>query len=119
EPVNRIRSVPGVGAGISAELRHGHGAKEDVVDQQTERFFRAVDRDVARHHTAPSGLPLVLASLPENQALFRSVSQNDRLLEAGIDANPDSLSADEMRIQAWKVIKPIYIQRLMGFVDQF
>ena len=119
EPVNRVRSVPGMGAGVSAELRHGHGAKEEVVDQQTERFFRAVDRDIARYHTAPSGLPLVLAGLPENQALFRSVSQNDRLIETGIDGNPDAFSADDMRIQTWKVMEPIYIERLMGFVDQF
>jgi len=119
EPVNRIRSVPGRGAGVSAELRHGHGAKDDVVDQQTERFFRAVDRDITRYHTAPSGLPLILASLAENQALFRAVSQNDRLIEKGIEANPDALSADELRTQAWKVMEPIYIQRLTGFVDQF
>lgn len=119
EPVNRIRSVPGFGAGVSAELRHGHGAKEDVVDQQTERFFRAVDREVARHHTSPSGLPLILASLSENQALFRTVSQNDHLIEKGIEANPDALSADDLRVQGWRVMEPIYVQRLTGLVDQF
>lgn len=119
EPVNRIRSVPGVGAGVSAELRHGHGAKDDVVDQQTERFFRVVDREIARHHTARSGLPVVLAGLTENQASFRAVSQNDQLIDKGIEANPEALSADELRVQAWKLMEPIYLQRLGAFVDQF
>lgn len=121
EPVTRIRSVPGVGSatGAGASLHHGHGAKSDVVDQQTERFFRAVDRGIARHHTAPSGPSLILAGLPENQALFRAVSQNDQLVDKGIEANPEALSADELRIQAWKLMEPHYIQRLNGFVDQF
>src|SRR5690606_19711584 len=51
-------------------------------DQQTERFFRVLDAEIARYHTAPTNQPLVLAGLPENQALFRSVSQNGRLVEA-------------------------------------
>lgn len=119
EPVNRIRSVPGTGAGVSAELRHGHGAKEDVIDQQTERFFRELDRQLIRRHSTPSGLPLILAGLPENQSLFRSVSQNNQLIEAGIPGNPDSMAADELRVQAWKVMEPVYLARLAGFVDQF
>lgn len=119
EPVNRVRSVPGMGAGVATELRHGHGAKEEVVDQQTERFFRLLDAEIARYHTGPTNQPLILAGLPENQALFRSVSQNGRLVEAGIDANPDGLSVEELRVQAWRVMEPIYVQRLMGFVDQF
>lgn len=119
EPVNRVRSVPGVGGGASPEMRHGHGAREDVIDQQTERFFRAVDREVSRRHTAPSGLPLMLAGLPGNQALFRAVSQNDQLLEKGIEVNPDAMSADELRVQAWKLMEPVYIQRLTAFIDQF
>ena len=119
EPVNRIRSVPGTGAGVSAELRHGHGAKEDVVDQQTERFFRDLDRELMRRHTGPSGLPLILAGLPENQALFRSVSQNNLLIEAGIAGNPDAIAPDELRVQAWKAMEPVYLKRLAGFVDQF
>ena len=119
EPVNRVRTVPGTGAGVAAELRHGHGARDDVVDQQTERFFRAVDRELQRLHSAPSGLPLILAGLPENQSLFRSVSQNNQLLEHGIEGNPDAMSRDELRIQAWKQMEPMYLERLAGFVDQF
>lgn len=26
-------------------MRHAQGSKQDVIDQQTEKFFRAVDRD--------------------------------------------------------------------------
>ncbi len=119
EPVSRIRSVPGLGAGAGAEVRHGHGGKDDLVDQQTERFFRAVDREFTRHHSQQAQHPLVLAGLPENQAVFRAISQNSHLLEQGIDANPDALSNVELRTQAWRVVEPLYLQRLAGFVDRF
>lgn len=119
EPVNRVRTVPGTGAGASTELRHGHGARDDVLDQQTERFFRAVDRELMRRHTTSSGLPLILAGLPENQSLFRSLSQNNQLIEHGIEGNPDAMTLDELRIQAWKQMEPVYLERLAGFVDQF
>ena len=45
-------------------MRHGHGSKSDVIDQRTERFFRAVDRAVIDHHSKPSRLPLILAACP-------------------------------------------------------
>jgi Bacterial archaeo-eukaryotic release factor family 6 len=60
----------GTGAG-GTPMRHGHGSKKDEVDVDSERFFRAVDRAVLEHHSKPSGLPLILAALPEYHTLFR------------------------------------------------
>jgi len=56
-------AASGAGANRGADgtktggMRHGHGSKSDVIDQQTEGFFRAVDRAVDEHHSKPSGLP--------------------------------------------------------------
>lgn len=125
EPQGRIRSTgttPGTaptGAAGSGGIRYTHGTKNEVIDQQTERFFREVDRAVTTHYSKPSGMPLILAALPEHHALFRSVSHNARLLDEGIDVNPDALSTDELRSHAWKVMAPIYIRRLAGMIDQF
>ena len=74
-------------------MRHGHGSKKDEVDVDADRFFRAVDRAVLEHHSRPSGLPLILAALPEHHNLFRQVSQNSFLLVDGIDIHPDALPA--------------------------
>ena len=91
----------------------------DEVEQQTKRFFRAVDRAVCDHYSKSADIPLLLASLPQHQTTFRALSHNTRLVEEGIAANPDALSADELRKRAWTIVEPKYLARLAGFVDDF
>jgi hypothetical protein len=106
------------GAGRPA-IRHGHGSKQDKVDIDTERFFRAVDRAVLERHSRCSGLPLILAALPEHQNLFRQITQNPFLLADGIDIHPGALSADALRDRAWRVVEPHYLGRLAALVGEF
>jgi hypothetical protein len=108
----------GTGAAGPA-MRHGHGAKKDEVDQDAERFFRAVDRAVLEHHSRPSGLPLILAALPEHHSLFRQVSQNPFLLSEGIDIYPDAMTGEALRERAWRVLEPQYLARLASLVEEF
>jgi Bacterial archaeo-eukaryotic release factor family 3 len=108
----------GTGAAGPA-MRHGHGAKKDEVDQDAERFFRAVDRAVLEHHSRPSGLPLILAALPEHHSLFRQVSQNPFLLSEGIDIYPDAMTGEALRERAWRALEPQYLARLASLVDEF
>lgn len=100
--------------------RHGSSdVKSDAMDADTERFFRAVDRAVVEHHSRPTGLPLLLAALPEHHHLFRKVSNNPSLLAASIDVNARDLTHDELRERAWSLILPTYLERLAGLVDAF
>jgi len=108
----------GLGAG-KTPMRHGHGGKKDEVDKDAERFFRVVDRAILEHHSRPSGLPLLLAALPEHGALFRKVSRNPQLADEGIDIHPDSLTADALRDRAWRAFEPRFRARLAGLVEEF
>ena len=106
--------------GSSSAMHHGHGGKESEVDIDAERFFRAVDRGVLEHHSRPSGLPLILAALPEHHQMFHEVSHNPFLLEGSIDVHPDALSSiDELRQRAWSLVEPRYLARLAALVEQF
>lgn len=98
---------------------HGYGSKKDEIDIDQERFFRAVDRAILEHHSRTSGLPLILAALPEHQSHFRQVSHNPYLIEGAIDTHPDSLSTDELRARAWEVFLPRYLARLAWLVEAF
>lgn len=51
--------------------------------------------------------------------MFREVSHNDLLLAEGVEANPEVLDLEQLRSIAWKVIEPIYLQRLAGLIEQF
>ncbi len=113
-----LLSTYSAGAG-GPGIHHGIGSKQDRVDADAERFFRAVDRAVLEHHSGPSRLPLILAALPENQSFFRQISENPYLLADGVDAHPDSLRHDALRERVWRLLEPQYLARLDAFVDQF
>ena len=91
----------------------------DIVENDTARFFRAVDQAILEHYSRPSESPLLLAALPENQSLFRRVSRNPFLMPAGIDTHPDAIALEELRNRAWQTVEPQYLARLAGLVEQF
>src|SRR5690606_38219621 len=71
-------------AGTGGAMHYGQGQKKDEVELDNERFFRAIDRAILEHHSRPSGLPLILAALPEHHAMFHKVSHNPFLISASI-----------------------------------
>jgi hypothetical protein len=118
EPHAAVSSYGGVGRGHVA-MHHGHGGKADEMDNDTARFFRAVDRAVLEHHSRPSGLPLMLAALPEHHHQFRLVSQNPYLMAAGVMHNPEGLSASALREQAWEIALPQHQARQTAWTDAY
>lgn len=118
DPHRTVASYGGVGAD-SMPMHHGRGGKKDEVDNDAERFFRAVDRAVLEHHSRPSGLPLILAALPEHHHLFHRVSHNPFLMAEGLTINPDVLPIDELRERIWQVVEPQYQARLAALADEF
>lgn len=113
-----VASYGGVG-GSHSPMHHGHGGKASEVDSDAERFFRAIDRGILEHHSQPSALPLILATLPEHRHMFHQVSPNPFLLVEGIDIHPDALPIDELRQRAWQVFEPHYLARLAALVEEF
>jgi hypothetical protein len=97
----------------------GHPAAGDDAKLDAERFFRAVDRTVWERVSWPSGLPLVLVALPEEQAAFRAVSDNPRLLAAGVARSPAGLSERELLADAWACVELGYLARLRQLIGDF
>lgn len=119
DPHQTVASYGSVGEGHSS-MHHGHGGKEPEIDIDAERFFRAVDRGVLKHHSKPSGLPLILAALPEHHHMFHEVSNNPFLIDESIDIHPDALSSiDELRQHAWQLVEPRYLARLSALAAEF
>ncbi len=107
---------------IKPQTMGRHGAsdvKQDGIRADTEHFFRAVDRSVLEHHSRLTGLPLLLAAMPEHHHLFREISRNPHLLEESIDVHPDDLTLDALRQRVWEQLQPHYLERLAGLVDRF
>jgi len=118
EPHSTVSSYGGIGGGHMA-MHHGQSGKKDEIDAEAERFFRAVDRAVLAHHSQPSGLPLMLAALPEHQHLFREVSRNPFLMTSGLMVDPQSLKLDALRQRAWDVAAPQQIAQQAEWRDAY
>jgi len=118
EPHLTVASYGGVG-GSSNAMHHGHGGKNDEMDIDGDRFFRSIDRAVLEHHSRPTGLPLILAALPQHHHRFQSVSQNPFLLTEGIPVNPEAVSNEKLQTLAWQVVEPQYEARIAKLKDDF
>ncbi|TJY55953.1 hypothetical protein E4T66_20425 [Sinimarinibacterium sp. CAU 1509] len=92
------------GGGANAGIHHGQGGKSDSVDVETDRFFRSVDRMMLEQYSKPSGLPLILAALPEHHHRFRQISHNPFLLEGGLNVNPEGMGVAELAERLWEVV---------------
>ena len=118
DPHLSVASYGGAG-GSQPGMHHGHGGVSEE-DSDAVRFFRAVDRGILEHHSQPSGLPLILAALPEHHHRFHEVSHNPFLLAESIDIHPDALaSIDELCRRAWQLMEPRYLARLDALVEEF
>jgi len=118
EKHSTVASYGGVG-GESTTMHHGHGGKKDEVDNDTERYFRQVASDVYDRYSKPSGLPLLLAALPEHHSLFNQVNKNPFLLPIGIEINPQSVSMEKLAELSWEVMQPFYVKKLEGLAEKF
>lgn len=104
----------------SGAARHeaGGGGKQDEIDIDRERYFRAIDKAVVEHHTR-SGLALILAALPRNQAAYRAISHHPHLLAEGIAHDPGLLDAAALRQYAGEIITRRHNARLDGILERY
>ena len=105
--------------GTGSSMHHGHGGKKDEEDIDTERYFRAIAESVAEHYSKPTGLPLLLAALPEYHSMFQKVNKNSLLLEDGIKINPSAISLDKMAELSWEIIGPEYLKKKAELVSRY
>ncbi len=113
-----VASYGGAG-GNKGSMVHGHGSRKDELDIDAERFFRAAADLVYKEISKPSGLPLVLAALPEHHNLFQMVNRNPFVLKKGIKVNPKSVDAEKFVQLAWDVMEVDYTQKLNALADAF
>lgn len=105
--------------GESSSMRHGHGGKKEEVDVDAERFFRVIANSVNEVYSKPTGLPVILAALPEHHHLFYQVNKNSSVLPVGIPLNPSGVSLERLHTLAWEIMEPEVELRLTSFVDKF
>lgn len=106
------------GSGGGAQY-HGHEDTKKVEEEDLERFFRYVDEFVRDNYSMTSDSPLILWALPEYQGVFRSVSQNRKIIDQGVRRSTKALTEDEVRHATWSIIEPEYEKRTNTLIERY
>ncbi len=111
----------------------GHAGKASIADRgavgrvqggegqklRMRQFARAVDA-AARHVIAGHTVPLILASTPPLEPIFRSVNTYPHLAGPGLRTNPEALTpAELMAAEARAVLDGLYADELAALRDTF
>ena len=97
---------------------HGHGAGGEVDKALLDRWVRAVDDGVAQFLNGQDA-PLVLAGVGYEQAMFRSATRYRHVLGAGIEGNPEQLSAEHLHARAWEIVEPVMAEARKLAAERF
>jgi hypothetical protein len=118
EKRSTVASYGGTG-GQSSTMHHGDGGRKDQMDKDTEKFFRIVSVAIDEHYSKSSGLPLILAALPEHHNLFHHVNKNPLVQKEGILLDTKLISNEKLAEMAWETMQPIYLMKLNQVKEKF
>lgn len=87
---------------------------------EQKRYFKAVDEAIRDKHNGRTNLPLILATLPEYQGLYREVSDNPNLVENGLDKDPFEIAhTRQLGQEAWEVASQELQGRVQTWVEEY
>lgn len=88
-------------------IYHGQGSGHDDEEMELRRFLEILDKGL-RESLTDAGIPLVLAGVEENVAVFRKVSKYPHIAEPWVAGNVDHLSPDELHQRLVEAIGELF-----------
>lgn len=85
------RSAAGPAGGSGRKIRFGTGSAEEKTEEYIAQFFRIIDHEVNQLYKG-EGLPLILAAVDRESALYRKISSYPHLLQGSIHRSPEHVS---------------------------
>ncbi len=98
---------------------HGHRSKSEMVEKDIEKFFRYVDKTIAESFLADHPYPVILVSLPQHQATFRSIASMPTLLESGIEKPFEAFTESELFKETISLIQEVQKSHIKKLVESY
>ena len=83
---------------------HNHKSRKEVTEEETEKFFRYVDKELNDVLLLHNTEPVILVTLPEHAGKFRKLVTFDHLLPQTIEKDPGSMTGRQLRDAALKIL---------------
>lgn len=113
----RLFHVSGREGGAVA-IFHGHGIGQEVDKERIGRYLGLVDAGL-REILGDQRVPLVLAGVEYEQAMYRAVNGYPALVDEGISGTPDHLRPEELHERAWTLVEPLFRRAQDEAVDRY
>ena len=100
-------TVTPAGKGQRPAIFHGHGVGVNDTKVAILRYFHKLEsglQELLRDEQAP----LVLAGVDYLLPIYRDANTYPHLTSAAIVGNPEQLSAEHLRQQAWAIVEPLF-----------
>ncbi len=97
---------------------HAHGVGEEDEKKDILRFVQQVDNGVVSR-LGSGGEPLILAGTEPTIGLYRKANRYGNVIEEVISGNPDDMSDEYLREQAWNILEPYYAESRNKIADRF
>ncbi len=86
---------------------HDHRSRNEVTQEETEKFFRYVNKAMNDFILDDSETPVILVTIPEHEHLFRKICTFKSLLPEGIRKDARTMTGIELRDEARKIMGAI------------
>jgi hypothetical protein len=116
--MNDGRSSPGPSAGTSKGVMFGMTTDREDKGEYLAHFYKQIDRGV-NEALKQSKDPVVLVGVEYQLSLYRSLSTNPRLVEAGVQGAPNGLKSGEMHARAIKALDKQHENRVEAALAEY
>ncbi len=96
-----------------------HKSRNEVTQEETEKFFRYVDKAMNDKLVRDDDTPVILVTAPEHENLFRKICSFQTLLPTGIDKDARTLSGTELRDGAVKIMEGIKDTKIDDLIEKY
>ncbi|MCU1337987.1 MAG: hypothetical protein JWO19_3568 [Bryobacterales bacterium] len=113
---NRAKAGPSVGS--MQGVMFGTSTDRDRHDEYLTHFFKEIDKGLHKV-LAGQNLPLLLAGVEPEIALYRKVNTYPQLLESGVHGSPDGLTHGDLHTRAVEAVKHTFSAPLRKVLRDF
>lgn len=98
---------------------HGHNETSSEKEIDRVNYFRVVDKYIYENYSLKEDIPLILYATPDNQSVFRDLSNNQYLLEEGIEKDGSGAHITELKEAAFELDQKLVKQETEDLFELF
>lgn len=98
---------------------HDHKSRNEVTQEETEKFFRYVNKEMNDTIVRDSETPVILVTLPEHENMFRKICSFKSLAPQSILKDARTLTGAELRDDAVKIIQDDEDVQIKDLIEKY